>query len=403
MPEQRDEDEPQNDAPSIHSGDSAPDLADIHLAPKKDDEVARDPSGAIFVPMAGPGIVPSSEMETVAEDDLARDAPPTNPFVRIDDAHSEGETERTPPSSTSAVDLDEVKFGGFEGPDAPIAPDASDSAHRNGGAPSPLAPAPRPNAPLNMLLLTWASLATLTALYLWWTRPDHPSNLDTIPDDGALQSMLSTKSKVSPLSALDDRLIVPLKETRRLGHLEVTPLSIEHRKVRVLTADGEVVYEPSVLALTLRVRNAGGNQAFAPSDPAFNTLLGRSTNARVKQTMRVNNKIVFEDGYTYTFAHPVADVESMTKRILPLSVEYAKQERVAEQEFPVLQPGESAEVVILSQEDALPKLDGPMLWRVKLRKGRSAKGTGVATVIGVPFTKDKIAMTVAPPVNRLDG
>jgi hypothetical protein len=254
-----------------------------------------------------------------------------------------------------------------------------------------------------MLLLTWASLATMTAIYLWWTRPDFPSTLETIPDDGTLQAMLSNKGKVSPLSALDDRLVVPIGTTRRLGNLEVTPIGIEHRRVRILSSDGEVAFEPSVLALKLRVKNAGGDQAFAPADPAFMSLIGRSANPRVKQTMTVKGKVVFEDGYTYTFAHPIADVANMDKRILPLAVEYDKKERVAGQTFPVLKPGESAEVVIFSQEDGLAKVKGPMLWRVKLRKGRTAKGLGAATVIGVPFSKGNIAMTDPPPENRLEG
>jgi hypothetical protein len=253
---------------------------------------------------------------------------------------------------------------------------------------------------VNMLLLTWASLATLTALYLWWTRPDYPSNLDTIPDDGALQSMLSNKSKVSPLSALDDRLIVPLNQTRRLGNLEVTPLDIEQRQVTVMTADGQAAYRPTVLALRLHVKNAGGEQAFAPADPAFTSLQGRSSSARVKQTMRVKNKIVFEDGYTYTFAHPVNDVESMEKRILPLPIEYDKHERVAEQKFPVLQPGQTAEVLLLSQEHALAKVNGAMVWRVKLRKGRTKSGLGAAVVIGVPFSRSDVETPAPSPEER---
>jgi len=395
-----DDDDALENEPSIHGSDSATDLADIHLAPSADKELAEaEPSSADMVPSAGAGDVPPYAVETVADDDARAPQSVTNPFDG-GDLHDEPSSVDANGSSTSALGVASAGFGTFRADEAPVESTAGEGTAAAAGTPPAASPS---GGQLNMLLLTWASLATLTALYLWWTRPDYPSNLDTIPDDGTLQSMLSNKGKVSPLSALDERLVVPLNQTRRLGNLEVTPLGVEHRRVSIITADGQRAYDPVVLALRLRVKNAGGNQAFAPSDPAFTSFQGRSTTARAKNTMRVKNKVVFEDGYTYTFAHPVNDVESIEKRILPLGVEYGQRERVAEQKFPVLKPGESAEVLLLSQEDSLVKVKGTMLWRVKLRKGRTAKGLGAAVVIGVPFSKDNVVMTAPAPSNRLDG
>jgi len=395
----KDDDDALENEPSIHGSDSATDLADIHLAPSADNEQPdAEPSSADLVPSAGADEVPPYAVETIADDDARAPQSVTNPFDG-GDLHEDPSSVDVNGSSTSALGVASAGFGTFRAGDVPVETTAGEGSTAAAVTPA----AATSGGQLNMLLVTWASLATLTALYLWWTRPDYPSNLDTIPDDGTLQSMLLNKGKVSPLSALDERLVLPLHQTRRFGNLEVTPLGVEHRRVSIITADGQRAYDPVVLALRLRVKNAGGNQAFAPSDPAFTSFQGKSTTARAKNTMRVKNKVVFEDGYTYTFAHPVSDVESMEKRILPLAVEYGQRERVAEQKFPVLNPGESAEVLLLSQEDSLVKVKGTMLWRVKLRKGRTAKGLGAAVVIGVPFSKDNVVMTAPAPSNRLDG
>jgi hypothetical protein len=402
QPPKNDEERPET-PPSANASDSSTGLVDIHQLPHpKPENGEAPPAMPAHQPLAASEEPSANEVEPPSVDvqpevPLAADTV-ANPFETINDHHHGDSPATDATAPTSAIGMGSG-LGSFAIPAstpptttdaAPIASQASPSVQ------------PQSGSSLNMLLLTWASLATLTAIYLWWTRPEHPSTLETIPDDGVLTSMLSNKSKVSPLSSLDESLVVRFNETRRLGNLEVTPLAVEHRRVKVMTSDEQVAYEPTVLALRLQVKNVGA-VPFAPSDPVFTSLIDKSTQARGKREVRVKGKVVFADGYTYTFAHPVADVENMDKRILPLSVEYSRKERVAEQTFPVLQAGESAEVVILSQEDALPKVNGPMLWRVKLRKGRTAKGTGAAVVIGVPFTKENVAMIAPEPTNSLDG
>jgi hypothetical protein len=384
-----DDDALSQDDSAAESADSSTQMADIHRAAAEEPKPQTASSSALFVPLAS-----ESGNATETADPADVPIPPSNPFDRHDEHYEPAQETLVDSVQSNREHRDD--FHAFAPP-----PTASGAPSESPAPPPPLQSPPK--SQINVLILTWASLATLTAIYLWWTRPNHPSNLDTIPDDGVLTSMLSTKRKVSPLEPLDERLIVGLKQTRRLGLLEVTPVGIEHRTVKVLASDGKVAYKPHVLALKLRVKNVDADRAFAPADPVFTSVVQRGTGPRSKQPVRVKGKIVFEDGYTYTFAHPVGEVESIEKRILPLSIEYAKDERVAEQEFPTLQPGESAEVILLSQEDALPKLKGAMMWRVKLRKGRNAQGTGAAVVVGVPFKKDDVVMKVPPPESRLDG
>ena len=387
-------DEPRPDqVPADEAVDSGAPLHDIHYVPPAEPASEAQPSEAKFVPLSSADTEQKRHVDALAVE--------LTPIARTYDTPFDLEHQLEAPAEDAPGDVhtgDETSNADFH-QFAAVPGDVSPTIESPVRPPA-VAPA---KSQINVLILTWASLATLTALYLWWTRPEYPSNLETIPDDGVLTSMLSNKKNVSPLSPLDRRLTLGLKETRRFGNLEVTPLSIEHRRVKVLASDGLVAYEPHVLALKLRVKNVGAGKAFAPSDPAFTSLVQRGEGPRAKNVIHVKGKVVFEDGYTYTFAHPVGDVESIDKRILPLSIEYKNKEKVAEQEFPILEPGESAEVLLLSQEDALPKLKGPMIWRVKLRKGRNEQGTGAAVVIGVPFQKENVVMTVAAPENRLDG
>lgn len=263
-----------------------------------------------------------------------------------------------------------------------MAPQSSSAATAPTAAPKSQADSAEPAKPFNytMLLLTWASLATLVAFWLWYTRPDDPSALDSIPDDG----ILSQANIISPLEQLSGRQVFDLGETKRVGALEITPLSIENRRVRILP-DLAGSENARFLVLHLRIKNISENQTIRPMDPVFLYFHPRGTKTQPKRLKGL--KMFDETGYTYTFIHPEDDVSKLT---LPYDLIYEEnQYRVEGQSFPKLQPGQETEVIVISSEDAYSTLSGSMVWRIKLRK-QKVGDRGVATVIGVRFSKDDI-------------
>jgi hypothetical protein len=88
-----------------------------------------------------------------------------------------------------------------------------------------------------------------------------------------------------------------------------------------------------------------------------------------------------------------------------LPFELGADQRLDEQDFPTLAPGEARECLVAAAEDAYARAkNGPaMLWRVKLRKGLNAQGHGVASVVGVPFSLADIKLLAEPDLKLLDG
>lgn len=232
---------------------------------------------------------------------------------------------------------------------------------------------------LTVLLFTWASIATVLAAWLWLKWPETPGALETLPDDGALQGQIT-----SPVEELSSRQLVRFGESKTVGWLRVTPLWIESRPVTVLPE--RIVTEP-VLVLYLRLTNVSESESFIPADPAFLYPL----NGKKLAGLPMFNST----GYTYSFLHPP---EQPHKLILPFDLPYTLGQTIEGQEFPELKPGESADLVVISSEDAYQQLSDRMVWRVKLRKGKTADGRGLATVIGVPFRKVDITAISKDPL-----
>jgi hypothetical protein len=222
---------------------------------------------------------------------------------------------------------------------------------------------------LLMILLTWASLATIVALWLWFHRPAPPSPLENLPDDG----VIVRKNEIrDPLAPLGDRLTVPLEKTLRVGNLEVTPLSVAFGKVKIDPPDtGE---SGDVLLLKVRFKNISTNQTFSPTDPAFLYPDSRKT---VRDLPMFNRR-----GVTYSFLQSDRTPNEIS---YCYHLEWQANFRLIGQEHRKLKPGESTETLIASEWDLDELLKGPVTWRLKLRKGQTRGGKGVATVIGVTF------------------
>lgn len=220
------------------------------------------------------------------------------------------------------------------------------------------------------LLFTWASVATILAAWLWLHWPEEPSQLENLPDDGTLQGRV-----ISPLERLSSREVARLGQTIRLGALEITPRVIENRPVRLMPSG--VVTEP-VLVLHLDVKNTS-DESIYPSDPAFlYPVSGR----------KLAGLPMFDaTGYSYTFLHPADDPSRL---LLPFDLPHELGQTVAGQEFPRLGPGEEAELIVISGEDARRQLAPAMWWRVKVRKGRMPDRRTVAAVFAVAFKEDDV-------------
>lgn len=233
----------------------------------------------------------------------------------------------------------------------------------------------RRNSFLITILFTWASLATIVAVLLYFMVPEKPGPLENLPDDGALQE--KPGEIVSPLEALSSRALLRVGETKQVGLLEVTPLRVENGAVLVLP---DKLATADVLILRLRIRNASTQHAFAPLDPTF---------LYPDPTKKLDGVPAFDrSGYTYTFIHPAG---SMQKLILPFDLPHSQGFQIDGQEFPRLKPGESADVFVISEENAYSAVpNGELVWRVKLRKGLTAAGKGVASVVGVVFNKHEV-------------
>lgn len=236
----------------------------------------------------------------------------------------------------------------------------------------------RPSAVLLIALFTWANLATILALWLWWTRSSANGPLENLPDDGALKSDI-----ISPFEELTARSLVRLGETKQFGQIEVTPLSIESRTMTI--EPGGQSTEP-VLALKVRVKNRSPDQSFYPTDPAY---LYPDPRRRLKDA-----PIFDRMGYTYSFIHPAGREKDL---LAPFDLAHDQGVKIRGQEFPRLGPGESADVLIISGEGALSKVEGTMIWRVKFRKSKRSDGVSLATVVGIPFDRSNVHAHVPAP------
>lgn len=253
---------------------------------------------------------------------------------------------------------------------------------------------------LAIVLYTLASVLVVGGISLWWILAERRGPLENLPDDGAFaakrgspgfpqedlermpsDSELKLGGLVAPDESLSEATILRIGETRPVGNLEISPLGVEHATLMSYRADApeDKIETGPVLVLRLRVKNVSAKQEFHPLDPVF---LYPDPRKQMK-----SNDLFDGRGLTYTYLHPadrVADV------VCPFDLNVRAGWALEGQEFPKLSPGGEAELIVVSDADAMERVRGPMLWRVKLRKGLTATGQGVATVIGVYFDPAEI-------------
>lgn len=208
-----------------------------------------------------------------------------------------------------------------------------------------------------VFLVPYAICCTAFIAYLLYNWPSI-DRLDYLPDpkrDGVRRTVTLVPAHDSPLAA---ERKVPLKETVRVGDIEITPL-------RVLRVDGN-------LQLEFRARNASTNLTMTPIEPVF---------------FKYDRKAAAGSVKPYTFLESPGQAD----RVYGGYVEYFQGDREHNGE---LHPGQE-EIIRLTTEqgdrgrvNALLGTSGRLLWRLQVRRGLiSYRGSMISAtaVVGVEF------------------
>jgi hypothetical protein len=259
-------------------------------------------------------------------------------------------------------------------------------------------------------LVFYAIMATVAVAILYNRQqqvPKHPLE-QFLPDEegdnpGAkhLKSLTSETRRRMAMRPLPDELRVHLKETFTIDReplkidaleatpqLEVTPLRVERKRVRVKVQGFEKAEEckHDSLVLHLLVRNVSKDVVFRPMDNYFNR--------KWKETKPVGPPplTLLEFGKLRFFGGPANWYPRNSRDYWP--------EWVAETDYGrELKPGEEMKTFVCTDgddEELVKELDryhGPLLWRVQLRRGLVRVGERefpTTTVIGVEFTDQDV-------------
>jgi hypothetical protein len=239
------------------------------------------------------------------------------------------------------------------------------------------------------LLLTYASLMTLAALFLaWqlWRRPtrdllDLPDLAPPAKKDGRVTTLIYVPAGKPLLNS--HRL--DLGESRRFGSLEIMPLGVTRGPLRFEYFDplldrNEVRREPSgeVLQLHLRVKNVSADQSFVPFDRHL--VYTRETNPRAEGLFKANNLIWSRSNPEETVLY-LYDLSPDSDWVV------AGQNLDRE-----LGPGEILDLFLPSTDPIPEQLPEELVWRFHFRKGYNRRSLrGVTTVAEVCFRRQQIS------------
>jgi hypothetical protein len=233
-------------------------------------------------------------------------------------------------------------------------------------------------------LVSYAILATI-AVAILYTRPPPPDPLERLPDlEGDFKGTQHKKQgkfsyqRVSPESDLPAYLQVPLGTTIRIGDVELKAQSVELCRLtfRRQGVDPENSGSNS-LVMHLLFRNASSDSVFSPTDPYFDRLWRSSATI----------------GKPYTF------LEIDQQRFFGGAVAWQpgqsaeERETIDGQNYKLLRPGEELTTMVCTDpeariEQSLSRCDGPLLWRIQVRRGLvtvAEREISATAVVGVLF------------------
>lgn len=257
-------------------------------------------------------------------------------------------------------------------------------------------------------LISYSILATI-AIIILRTQPEKPHPLESIPDvegdrPGATRKGKgqAVRYKVPPTDMpVPPQLRVGLGQTLVLGDLAVTPLRVERRRISIQVGDKnpDPIAE-ECLALDLRLRNVSQDVFFAPLDRFFTRSWKAvsSGSAPVPFTQLEMGPRRYYGGPTRWDGTPGSRGRFGDPIEVVLGQNYDR----------VLGPGEELTSFICTDpEDGvvrdLQSYQGPLLWRVQLRRGlvkwRTLRGVDredpATAVIGVEFAASDVGDRVS--------
>lgn len=211
------------------------------------------------------------------------------------------------------------------------------------------------------------------------------------PKTHQLESLPDVVPPVSPTGKIERRLydhmvdippghtlVLKEKPAIRFGNLLVEPLKVtrEPLVLRHYSGRGDE-RRPPVLKLWLRLENVSTDRAFVPLDAEL--LWGQ---AQYVEGRRRSN----------TFVARAADKGKVDRYVLPLL--HSPDLDYQPTDLPLgraLKPGEGMTLCIPTEDEGIDRLEGPLVWRVHLRKGHNPKsGRGVTTLVEVAFDSSEI-------------
>lgn len=231
------------------------------------------------------------------------------------------------------------------------------------------------------ILVSYSILITLVLFYLIFAvRSAKPHQLESLPDiapptDGQFMHYRENAS-LAPGHSLK------LGETQRFGNIKVTPVKVSRAPIRFRHFQGDVrrsapPTEP-VLQLWLKIENVSTDQVFPPLDMKLIQL--REYDREDIHKVYANNWITTRDnlpersGRVFLYDHP------------PTS-EYD----IAGMKTGPINPGETIETFLPTQEQGLKSLTGELVWRFQIRKGFHPETmNGVTTLVEVLFHSNQI-------------
>jgi hypothetical protein len=231
---------------------------------------------------------------------------------------------------------------------------------------------------------------------------------DALPDDGDNPGVVKGGKRISHRTIhFPDRYTtgplpppqrMTLGQTRRLGFLEVTPISVERKRVAVVVrgSDRPEPCRNDSLVLRLKLRNVSTDQAFAPLDNYFDRSWKPGQGDLPLTHLEAAGRCFCGPAHWHPQSDRGADRPEWLEGRAPTDA--ADLAPGAAMESYVSTDGNDEEAVRLllgerKTPGAPPPFLGPFLWRVRLRRGLiewDGKPRSATTVIGVEFTRSDI-------------
>jgi hypothetical protein len=356
-------------------------------------------------PVAGPGpaaVAPDEPVAAPAATDFPGQPPPASPPEAFPPPAQSGGITSSEPATTEGETL---PLSGLDSPRADA--DEPLAALGDEELPSPpvLRSAPRPSRSASWLfalvivpLISYSILSTaMIALLL--QRPTSPNSLEILPDlegDNRGATRLKPKTLRYPVPPPETTPVPPhlrgsLNQTIVVGDLEVTPLRVVQKRISFRTGENGIP-EPApedCLALYLHLRNRSEDVVFKPLDRFFTRWWKASGSGEVPPftILEMGSKKFY--GGPIKWAPSVGEEEQRREAIETIIGQDLDRE---------LKPGEEMTTFICTDPadhavKALASYQGPLLWRVQVRRGlvkwRTSRGSDredpATTVVGIDF------------------